>query len=295
MQESTPGDVLFLSDGRALGFAQFGKPDGKPLIFFHGLGASRLTRHPDDSIAESLGVRLITVDRPGIGLSDPKPGRTLLDWPDDVAALADALGIGQFAVLGWSGGGAHALACAYKIPDRLSAVGVVSGGAPLAGVPAADYLTPQWWGAARIVQIAPWAAQVFAWQQRRQAHRSLHQALEAIIARYSKTDRELLKDKQMCAMMLETTRELYRQGSRGLYDDMLVLARPWRFRLESILKEVYIWHGEEDTLLSPAFARYLAQAIPNSHATFYPGEGHCLLLSHWQDLLTTLTSQKQAS
>ncbi|HEY7347803.1 MAG TPA: alpha/beta hydrolase [Ktedonobacterales bacterium] len=289
MQRSTPGEIYALPDGRALGFAQFGSPDGKPLLFFHGLGASRLTRHPDDSIAAGLGVRLITIDRPGIGLSDPKPGRTLLDWPDDVVALADALGIGQFAVLGWSGGGAHALACAYKIPERLSAIGVVSGGAPLAGIHPADYLTPQWWGAARIVQVAPWAARLFAWQQGRQARHNLYQTLEAIIARYSKTDRALLDNQRMRAMMLETTLELFRQGSRGLYDDMLVLARPWRFRLEGILKEVFLWHGEADTLLAPAFGRHLAQTIPNCRATFYHGEGHCLLLAHWRDLLMALT------
>ncbi len=95
-------------------------------------------------------------------------------------------------------------------------------------------------------------------------------------------------------MMLETTRELFRQGSRGLYDDMLVLARPWKFRLESILKEVYMWHGEADTLLAPAFARYLAQTIPNCRATFYPGEGHFLLLTHWQDLLLALTKPERS-
>jgi pimeloyl-ACP methyl ester carboxylesterase len=295
MQSSIPGGVVRLPDGRALGFAQFGAPDGKPLFFFHGLGASRLTRHPDDSIAASLGVRLITIDRPGIGLSDPRPGRTLLDWPADVAALADALGIDQFAVLGWSGGGAHALACAYQIPERLSAVGVVSGGAPLAGIAPTDYLTPQWWGAARIVQFIPWAARLFTWHMGRQARRSPSQALKALTARFPGTDRALLQDEQVRAMMLEATRELYRQGSRGFYDDMLVLARPWRFRLEAILKEVHLWHGDADTLLAPAFARYLARALPNCHTTFYPGEGHFLLLAHWQELLTTLTVPQTAN
>jgi pimeloyl-ACP methyl ester carboxylesterase len=295
MKRSLPGEVFFLPDGRALGFAQFGAHDGKPLFFFHGLGASRLTRHPDDSIAASLGVRVITIDRPGIGLSDPQPGRTLLDWPDDVAALADALGIDQFAVLGWSGGGAHALACAHKIPERLSAVGVVSGGAPLAGVASAEYLTAQWRSVAQIVQIAPWTARLFAWNQERQARRSLHRTLEAIVARFSESDKALLADKHMRLMMLETTRELYRQGSRGLYDDMLVLSRPWRFRLEHILKEVHLWHGQEDPLLTPAFGRHLARTLPNSRMTFYPGEGHFLLFAHWRDLLTALTAPKTAT
>ncbi len=295
MQRSLPGEVFLLPDGRALGFAQFGAPDGKPVFFFHGLGASRLTRHPDESIAASVGARLITIDRPGIGLSTPQPGRTLLGWPDDVAALADGLGIEQFAVLGWSGGGAHALACAYKMPERLTTVGVVSGTAPLAETTPAEYLTRQWRGVAQLVQIAPWLARGFAWQQGRQTRRSLHRAVEIIVARFSESDKALLADERMHAMMLETTRELYRQGSRGFYDDMLVLSRPWRFRLENILKEVHLWHGQADPLLAPAFGRHLAQTLPHSRVTFYPDEGHFLLFAHWRDLLTTLIAPQTSA
>src|SRR5215472_6981947 len=144
MQTIFPGETIRLADGRALGFAEYGDPNGAPLFFFHGLWASRLTSHPDHEIARSLGVRLITMDRPGIGCSAPKPGRRLIDWPEDVAALADALQLQRFAILGWSGGGAYALACASRIPERLTAVGLASGGAPLAGIEPAAHLTRQW-------------------------------------------------------------------------------------------------------------------------------------------------------
>src|SRR5512139_3720722 len=102
-----------LRDRRSLSCAEYGDPQGKPVLFFHGTPSSRLFRHPDDSIAASLGVRLITVDRPGFGLSDPKPGRILLDWTDDVIELADAFKIERFAVAGVSGGGPYAAACGY--------------------------------------------------------------------------------------------------------------------------------------------------------------------------------------
>src|SRR5207245_3071247 len=101
-----------LPDGRRLAYDDAGDPAGRPLLFFHGLGASRRARHPDDGVAAGLGVRLLTVDRPGIGGSDPLLRRRLLDWPGDVAALADELGLDRFAVAGWSAGGPHALACA---------------------------------------------------------------------------------------------------------------------------------------------------------------------------------------
>src|SRR5258708_37156679 len=113
-----PGKLIHLRDGRALGYADFGALTGKPVFFFHGFPGSRLQHAPGDSIATSLGAHIITIDRPGFGLSAFQPGRTLLDWPNDVAALADALEIDQFAAIGLSGGGPYLLACAYKIPRR---------------------------------------------------------------------------------------------------------------------------------------------------------------------------------
>ena len=115
--------------GRAIGYEQYGDPAGRPVMLFHGFGDSRLTR-PDDAQTAASGVRLVTVDRPGIGLTDPLPARTLLDRIGDVTALADHLGLDRFAVLGWSGAGPHALACGHTLGDRITAVGVASGFAP---------------------------------------------------------------------------------------------------------------------------------------------------------------------
>src|SRR5947209_5723448 len=106
--------TLTLRDGRHLAYAEYGDPQGSPVVFLHGWGDSRLTRHPDDRGTAALGVRLLTVDRPGVGWSDFQRGRTLLDWPDDLAQLAGHLGVPRFAILGHSGGGPFALACARK-------------------------------------------------------------------------------------------------------------------------------------------------------------------------------------
>src|SRR5215471_4610530 len=97
---NTFNKVISLRDGRTLGYAEYGDPNGKPVFFFHGLPGSRLQRHPDESIATGLGARLITIDRPGYGLSDFQQARTLLDWPDDVTQLANSLRIDQFAAIG---------------------------------------------------------------------------------------------------------------------------------------------------------------------------------------------------
>ena len=124
--------ILTLADGRELAYEVWGDPAGRPVFFQHGTGDSRLARHPDDTLTASLGVRLVTADRPGVGRSTPLPGRTLLDWVPDASAVVDALGIDTFAVAGWSGGGPHALAIAHELPARVTKVALASCLAPFA-------------------------------------------------------------------------------------------------------------------------------------------------------------------
>ena len=95
---------LKLSDGRDLAYDEYGDPDGTPVIFNHGLSDSALIRNPDDALTASLGVRVIAADQPGVGGSSPQKGRKMVDWGKDMEELADALGLGQFAVAGHSGG-----------------------------------------------------------------------------------------------------------------------------------------------------------------------------------------------
>src|SRR5215472_17164585 len=122
--------IIRLPDGRALGYMQVGPSDGYPLFYFHGHQSSRLEVLLWAEMALAAGVRMIALDRPGIGRSDPKAGYHLLDWPDDVEEVANQLGIERFAIAAVSGGGAYALACAYKIPHRLTACGLICSIAP---------------------------------------------------------------------------------------------------------------------------------------------------------------------
>ena len=120
-----------LKDGRRLGFAEFGDPSGTPVILFHDLWGNRTLRHPDDTILNRLGVRLIGVDRPGYGMSTRKPGRGLMDVVDDVMLLSKALQLERFSVLGYSAGGPYALACAYRFPEIVRSCAVVSSLPPM--------------------------------------------------------------------------------------------------------------------------------------------------------------------
>jgi pimeloyl-ACP methyl ester carboxylesterase len=130
MPTKVAGQQIRLRDGRLLGCAEYGDPEGKPVFFFQGTPSSRLM-HPDATLTSALAGRLIMLDRPGFGLSDFQPNRHLLDWPDDVVEVADLLGLDRFAVVGISGGGPYAAACAYKIRERLTSVAMVSSMGPV--------------------------------------------------------------------------------------------------------------------------------------------------------------------
>lgn len=147
-----------LRDGRELAYAEYGDPQGVPVFFFHGLPSCRLM-HPDAEMSRTLGVRLLTMDRPGFGRSDPKPGRTLLDWADDVSDAAGSLGLQQFAVVGPSGGGPFVAACACKLAPRVTSAAIVGGSGPVDAPGALAGMAPErrigYWVAQRAPALLP--------------------------------------------------------------------------------------------------------------------------------------------
>lgn len=280
--------VTMLNDGRRLGYAQYGDPAGRPVLFFHGLGTSRVICPPDDDLARSLRVRLIAVDRPGIGLSDPLPGRRLLDWPHDVAQLANNLKLDRFAIVGWSGGGPYAAACGHTLADRVRIVGLVSSPAPISGVPKADYLRRFDRTAALFTKRAPWMVRLALWHWGRPQRRDPVRFFDESVADMCAADQDVLADPSLRMMMIANSAELYRQGGRGMYDEALALARKWGFRPADIRAPVHIWHGEQDDTVPVSMAHYMARAIPRSVATIYPDEGHHILFSRWPEILAAL-------
>ena len=284
------GRTIRLADGRQLGYDEFGDPNGFPLIFLHGFGSSRVVRHPDDSIAAALGIRMVAVDRPGIGLSTGQPGRALTDWPTDMRQLVDALGVDRFGIVGWSGGGPYALACAWAMPDRVAVVGLISAAAPL--YRGADYMLRTHRVAIRAADHAPWMIRLAMWRwsraQRADPERHLDDAIEGMI----EADRLVLEDPALRAVMIGNATELYRQGGRGLYDEALVIARPWGFPLGDVSVPVRIWHGEDDTAVPVGMGRYLARELPSARATFYPGEGHHLVYDRWREIMAELAAER---
>jgi pimeloyl-ACP methyl ester carboxylesterase len=280
--------LIRLADGRRIGYAEFGDPTGSPVLFFHGFGTSRVVCPPDDALARSLGARLIAVDRPGIGLSDALPGRRLLDWPTDVAELANQLRLDRFAIVGWSGGGPYAAACGAALADRVRVVGLVSSPAPISGVRHANYLRRFDRTAALFTKRAPWMVRLALWHWGRPQRRDPVRFFEESFADMCPADQDVLSDPSLRTLMIKNSAELYRQGGRGMYDEALALAHKWGFRPADIGAPVHLWHGEQDETVPVSMARYLARVIPDCQATIYPDEGHHLLFSRWSEILATL-------
>jgi pimeloyl-ACP methyl ester carboxylesterase len=289
MDRAKVSQQIRLRDGRLLGYAEFGDPAGRPLFFFHGMPGSRLFCHPDEAIPRSVGARVITVDRPGIGLSSFKKGRTLLEWPDDLLELADALKLERFAVAGVSAGGPYAAACAYKIPARLTAAGLINSPAPT-GSEVNKRMNRQmrasFWIGRRLpefIQKAP------VWLMSRTVRHSPEEFVKAVAAASPEPDRILLAQPEIRAMFIASSAETYRQGTKGQASDAKTISRLWYFRLEDITMKVYLWQGEEDTSIPPEIGRYIAATLPNCEATFLPKTAHLANISHWREILTTLT------
>jgi pimeloyl-ACP methyl ester carboxylesterase len=286
------GTTIRLSDGRVLGYAEFGDPTGRPVIFCHGFGDSRLTRNPDDALTAALGVRLITLDGRGIGLSDFKHARSILDVVDDIALLADELQLDRFAVFGWSGGGPHALACAYAFPDRITAVGVACGFAPMDRPGATADMRKDMQRFIPLLRRMPWLAKVAMASLPGQYRKDPDKAFNKQFGHgLPEADTQMLARAEIRANVLAGAVEAVRSGSQGLALELqLLFARPWGFRPEDIQSEVQLWYGDADVLVPPQMGQYLAQAIGRSHLTIYPGEGHMLYVTHWAEILRSLTA-----
>jgi pimeloyl-ACP methyl ester carboxylesterase len=285
---------ICLPDGRTLAYAEYGEAGGWPLLFFHGTPGARLL-HPRAVRAGAAGSRIISVERPGYGRSDFHTGWGMLEWADDVAALADALGLVRFAVVAPSGGGPYATACAYRLPARVTAVGLLSSPAPFPADRAGPDASPADHTGMSETTVA---ARTLSWPEFRNRFEQVKSSTPPDSEQFFASLESLLPecDRQVLALpeVRESFRlglgETFRQGLDGWAWDAWLLARPWGFRVEDITVPAYVWHGKQDRIIPPAAGRYFANAIPNCRAVFFPDEGHLLSPSCWDEILSTLAA-----
>ena len=278
-------------NGRKIAYTEYGDAEGRPVFYFHGTPGSRLEGNFADEAGKKLGYRIIALDRPGYGMSDSQDDRQILDWPDDVRAAAEYLGIGKFGVIGVSGGGAYALACARAIPELLEFCVVMGSWAPVAEEPALwAQMAPLDRFFGRLSRSVRWPFYLAfsgiggaaKWLPAKAFARSLDSSL-------CDADREALADPALAEFFKEDIKEAFQQGVRGPADDAILLYKPWGFQIDEINAPVDLFHGTEDKFAPFAYAEYLDENLLYSQLHAYAGEGHFHMMHLFEEVLRRMS------
>jgi pimeloyl-ACP methyl ester carboxylesterase len=277
--------TLRLPDGRQMGYAVYGVPGGLPLLVCHGSPGSRLMLRMAHEAAADRGLHLIAPDRPGYGLSSARRRWRILDWADDVDALAERLGLERFAVVGISGGCPYALALACRMPTRVRLVAVISGLAPLdqeAVLQSLDRRQQRIFRAARDGSLVLRAVIMLggrAWRHMPVA------VLKRLMRLAPSAEWSTLANPGTQQAMLASFREAFSHGSRGVSDDLRNFSHPWGFVVSRVAVPALLWHGEADAIVPVGMGRYLARELRDCSATFVPGAGHYWAVDNIESVL----------
>jgi pimeloyl-ACP methyl ester carboxylesterase len=281
-----------LPDGRALGYAEFGDEHGVLVLWFHGSpGARRQVPPVARSAADRLGLRLVCIERPGVGASSDHAYRDLRDSATDIAIVADRLGHDRFLVIGLSGGGPYALACAHEMPDRVMAVGILGGLVPTTCEDAAAttgivalartynrlltlFRVPLGIGLRGFVVVAT------------PAGHGLYRAYAHLLPH---GDNKVLDDPELEAMFIDDLTTGARGGFGALVNDLVLAGRPWGFPVSNVRVPVRWWHGDADPFVSLDQARRTVALLPDVELNVRPGESHLGGFAVADEVLATLS------
>lgn len=281
--------AIELSDGRSLGFLDVGDPIGRPVLFFHGLPGSCLEAIAIHDAAIQYGYRIIAPNRPGFGKSDPQPRRRMLDWPNDVTQLADAIGLATFGVIGISGGGPFSLACAYTIPERLEFVIDIAGAAPLYLDAEArrelNFIDGIFATLGVYLPVAclrlPFAYLAYRLRKMKDGHEFVKLMGNA----FSEPDKQTILDSGNSHLLIRDCQEAFRQGSYSVALESKLLYQSWGFSLGDIDMPVHVFHGTADQLVPFSFGEYKTRQMPHAIFEPLPHKGHFHLLFNMHELL----------
>lgn len=278
-----------LDGGRKLGFVELGDPSGPPVFFFHGFPGSRL----QPAILPVHGIRVISIDRPGYGLSDPQENRRLSDWPADVAAVADHLDVAEFSVLGVSGGAPYAAACAHDLAGRVRNAVIVCGlGPPDAPGMAAAHL--------RLLRaVGGWREfpregllNLFRGVALTPIGERINRRLRALAPKGSKEWHALTPE--FASLLRASWAEGLRYSTLGMVSDAEIYGTPWHFEVNDIRVPMTVWHGSADTTVPVSVGHYYAAHCASAHGRFPMGEGHFSLLRNHIDQIVASTAADPA-
>lgn len=271
-----------LADGRNLGWAAWGPADGDPVLFFGGAATGRSLGFGAD-VLDRLNVQLIAVERPGLGVSDPAPARTLSDWPRDIAQLAADLDLTDCRIVGFSQGAPFALACAAS--GITSKVAIVSGQDVLDHPAFAGRIDPHLAGLLQAITEDPADVEAsFA------ASGNADMLWQLITAHSAPVDLAVYTDPGFQPLFQRALAEGFSQGGAGYARDLVLSMQPWPFELSEIKARVHLWYGSLDTstVHSPDFGATMARRLPDCRHHVFPEAGGSLLWTHTELILAAL-------
>ncbi|CAG9952997.1 unnamed protein product [Clonostachys rosea f. rosea IK726] len=310
---SSKDHIYELPDGRKLGYADYGSPTGKPLLYFHGYPSCRLEASVADEMAKRHNIRLIAVDRPGFGLSTPQPNRRLMDWPADVRNIAEGLNIPQFAVMGCSGGGPFALACASSLPkSMLTGVGLFASGPPWAAgahhmslyrrvfvslakvVPGAVSS-----GLGLLIRLLVWVVNTRPVVSRTNrwlvetSKKSQNESSGSTDGSSDASPETRTPEERRQNLLRMLVYEPFVQGPEAAVHEALILSsKDWGFDFENVQYDaVKVWHGAKDKNAPAVAIRYLTERLPHCRYTEFEEDTHYTMWKHFEGALTDLMSE----
>ncbi|CAM3333341.1 alpha/beta hydrolase [Mycobacterium intermedium] len=281
---------IAVGEDRQIGFAEFGAAQGRAIFWLHGTpGARRQIPTEARVYAEENDIRLIGVDRPGIGSSTPCQYECVLEFADDLRTIADTLGIDKMAVVGLSGGGPYALAAAAGLPDRVVAAGVLGGVAPTQGPDAIrGGLMDLGYAVAPLLKLGGAPLRIGATLLIRAVRPVASPVLDLYALLSPEADRHLLSRPELKAMFLDDLLNGSRKQLAAPFADIIAFARDWGFRLEEVKVPVRWWHGDHDHIIPFSHGEHVVSRLPDAKLFHLPDESHLAGLGRGEEILATL-------
>ena len=282
--------TVAVRDDRRISFAEYGPRSGPAIVWMHGTpGARRQIPLEVREYADQRGVRIIGLDRPGIGSSTPHLYPSIVDWTADLAVVLDTLAIETVRLIGLSGGGPYVLAAGATLPQRVHGIGVLGGAGPTCGVDAVAGGPMQ-----LAVRLAPLlrTARVPLGVALTQGIRLVRPLAGPVLDLYAAVqppgDKTLLSRPEFKAMFLDDLLNGSRFQTSAPINDLLLFTRDWGFELGDVRVPVRWWHGADDHIVPVAHGRHVVERLPDATLTVIDGESHLGGLGIAQDVIETL-------
>ena len=279
-------NVLQLSDGRNLAYSEYGNSNGEPVFHCHSIFGSRLELPLNaDKIAKQKNVRLIVLDRPGYGASDPYPNANFSIWSKDLVQLADYLKIEKFSLTGYVMGGLYALACAHELPERIKRVASISNGMMPESLSDYKKFVPFYRMNIRLAKYMPKAYGLISSILIKGALSNTDSFVKQVSENLSKTDRDLMESKRFKTQFVSSLNEAFLQGGKTCSNEMVEFTHDWSFQLSNIKVPVDIWHGASDNNQPQILSERFAEHIKDTRLHIVEGHGHYMFFTHFADIL----------